>query len=59
WVFGVGSRTHIIEELGLAKRYLTVVVLDAFKGRSCHGTWQNPRRRFLTVRVRFLVSHPC
>ena len=53
------SRTCIVEELGLAKRYLTVVVLDAFEGRSCHGTWQNPRRRCLTVRVRFLVSHPC
>ena len=30
---GGGSRTHVVEELGLAKRYLTVVVLDAFEGR--------------------------
>ena len=30
---GGGSRTHVVEELGLAKRYLMVVVLDAFEGR--------------------------
>ena len=35
--FGAGSRTHVVEELGLAKRYLTVVVLDA-KRTSCRGT---------------------
>ena len=34
---GGGSRTHVVEELGLAKRYLTVVVLDA-KHTSCRGT---------------------
>ena len=33
WIFGVGSHTHIVEEFGLAKRYLTVVVLDASEGR--------------------------
>ena len=31
--FGAGSRTHVVEELGLAKRYLTVVVFDAFEDR--------------------------
>ena len=29
---GGGSRTHVVEELGLVKRYLTVVVLDTFEG---------------------------
>ena len=33
WVFRVGSRTYIVEELDLAKRYLTVVLLDASEGR--------------------------